>query len=116
MLLGIIIYKTLIISKKYNLNNYNELLNKIIKNKKIQKIIKIIINIFLISSFYIMIAGFSAYFYQEYKINKIISSLLLVILCYITFNKKSRKNNTNKYNINTNYNYYFYNIRYKQYK
>ena len=58
ILLGIIIYKTLIISKKYNLNNYNELLNKIIKNKKIQKIIKIIINIFLISSFYIMIAGF----------------------------------------------------------
>lgn len=91
MLLGIIIYKTLIISKKYNLNNYNELLNKIIKNKKIQKIIKIIINIFLISSFYIMIAGFSAYFYQEYKINKIISSLLLVILCYITFNKKAEK-------------------------
>ena len=91
MLLGIIIYKTLIISKKYNLNNYNELLNKIIKNKKIQKIIKIIINIFLISSFYIIIAGFSAYFYQEYKINKIISSLLLVILCYITFNKKAEK-------------------------
>ena len=91
ILLGIIIYKTLIISKKYNLNNYNELLNKIIKNKKIQKIIKIIINIFLISSFYIMIAGFSAYFYQEYKINKIISSLLLVILCYITFNKKAEK-------------------------
>lgn len=91
ILLGVIIYKTLIISKKNNLNNYNELLNKIIKNKKIQKIIKIIINIFLISSFYIMIAGFSAYFYQEYKINKIISSLLLVILCYITFNKKAEK-------------------------
>ncbi len=91
ILLGVIIYKTLIISKKNNLNNYNELLNKIIKNKKIQKIIKIIINIFLISSFYIMIAGFSAYFYQEYKINKIISSILLVILCYITFNKKAEK-------------------------
>lgn len=89
--LGIIIYKTLIISQKYNLNNYNELLNKIIKNEKIKKIIKIIINIFLISSFYIMIAGFSAYFYQEYNINKIISSIALVILCYITFNKNAEK-------------------------
>ena len=89
--LGIIIYKTLIISKKYNLNSYNELLNKIVKNKLIKKIIKIIINIFLISSFYIMIAGFSAYFYQEYSINKIISSLILVILCYITFNKNAEK-------------------------
>lgn len=91
ILLGIIIYKTLIISKKYNLNNYNELLNKIVNNQKIKKIIKIIINIFLISSFYIMIAGFSAYFYQEYNINKIISSLFLVILCYFTFNKNAEK-------------------------
>lgn len=91
LLLGIIIYKTLIISKKYNLNNYNELLDKIINNQKIKKIIKIIINIFLISSFYIMIAGFSAYFHQEYDINKIISSLFLVILCYFTFNKNAEK-------------------------
>lgn len=91
ILLGIIIYKTLIISKKYNLNNYNELLDKIINNQKIKKIIKIIINIFLISSFYIMIAGFSAYFHQEYDINKIISSLFLVILCYFTFNKNAEK-------------------------
>lgn len=90
-LLGIIIYKTLTISKKYNLNSYNELLNKIIKNEKIKKVIKIIINIFLISSFYIMIAGFSAYFHQEYNINKIISSLFLVILCYATFNKNAEK-------------------------
>lgn len=91
ILLGIIIYKTLIISKKYNLNSYNELLNKIIKNEKIKEIIKIIINIFLISSFYIMIAGFSAYFYQEYNIDKIISSLFLVILCYFTFNKNAER-------------------------
>lgn len=89
--LGIIIYKTLTISKKYNLNNYNKLLDKIIKNKKVKEIIKTIINIFLISSFYIMIAGFSAYFYQEYNINKIISAIFLVILCYITFNKNAEK-------------------------
>ncbi len=89
--LGVIIYKTLLISKKYNLNNYDELLNKIINNKIIKNIIKIIINIFLISSFYIMIAGFSAYFYQEYYINKVISAVFLVVLCYITFNKNAEK-------------------------
>lgn len=89
--LGIIVYKTLIISKKYNLNNYNQILDKIIKSTIIKKIIKIIINIFLISSFYIMIAAFSAYFYQEYNINKIISSIFLVLLCYIIFNKNVEK-------------------------
>lgn len=91
LFLGIIIYKTMIISKKYKLNSYNELLNKIIKNELIKKIIKIIINIFLISSFYIMVAGFAAYFFQEYNINKIIGAIFLIILCYITFNKNVEK-------------------------
>lgn len=91
LFLGIIIYKTMIISKKYSLNSYNELLNKIIKKEIIKKIIKIIINVFLISSFYIMVAGFAAYFHQEYNINKIIGSLFLIILCYMTFNRNVEK-------------------------
>ena len=32
-----------------------------------------------------MVAGFSAYFYQEFNIPKIITSIIIVILCYITF-------------------------------
>ncbi len=87
MLFGIIIYKTLILSKKYKLDNYNELLDKIIKNNKLKIFIKFIINIFLIASFYIMIAGFSAYFSQQFNINKIFSSIILLVLCYFTFNK-----------------------------
>lgn len=89
--LGIIIYKTMIISKKYKLNSYEELLNKIIKQEKIKGIIELIINIFLISSFYVMIAGFAAYFYQEYNINKIIGALFLIIVCYLTFNRNVEK-------------------------
>ncbi len=89
--MGIIIYKTLIVSKKYNLNSYSELLNKIIKKNNNKKIIRLIINIFLICSFYVMVAGFAAYFYQECEINKIASALFLVILCYITFNKNVEK-------------------------
>lgn len=89
--LGIIVYKTMVISKKYKLNSYKELLNKIIKQEKIKRIIELIINVFFISSFYVMIAGFSAYFYQEYNINKIIGALFLSIVCYLTFNRNVEK-------------------------
>ena len=38
-----------------------------------------------------MIAGFAAYFYQQYNINRLISAFLLVVLCYFTFNRKAEK-------------------------
>lgn len=87
ILFGIIIYKTLILSKKYNLDNYNKLLDKIIKNNKVKNFIKYIINVFLIASFYIMIAGFSAYFSQQFNVNRVFSSIILLVLCYFTFKK-----------------------------
>lgn len=84
LFLGIIIYKVIKISNKYQINTYEEFLEKLgTKNG----VIKAIINIFLIISFYIMIAGFSAYFEQELNIPKIIGSLLIILLCYITFTK-----------------------------
>ena len=82
--LGLIIYKVIKISKKYGINNYEEFLEKIgTKNT----IIKSIINIFLLISFYIMVAGFSAYIEQEIKLPKIVGSLLIIILCYFIFTK-----------------------------
>lgn len=82
--LGTIIYKVIKISNEYNINNYEEFLNKLgTKNS----IIKAIINIFLIISFYIMIAGFSAYFEQELNMPKVIGSLTIILLCYITFTR-----------------------------
>ncbi len=84
LFLGLIIYKVIKISNKYNINNYEEFLEKLgTKNT----IIKAIINIFLIISFYIMIAGFTAYFEQELNLPKIVGSLLIILLCYITFTK-----------------------------
>ena len=55
-IISIAIYKTYIISKKYNVKNYEELLEKIIpyKNKILIYTIKNIINIFLIISFFII--------------------------------------------------------------
>ncbi len=82
--LGAIIYQVIKITNKYEINNYEELLEKIgTKNS----IIKAIINIFLLMSFYIMIAGFSAYVEQEIKLPKIVGSLLIIILCYLIFTK-----------------------------
>lgn len=82
--LGMIIYQVIKISNKYKINTYEEFLEKLgTKNT----IIKAIINIFLIISFYIMIAAFSAYFEQELNIPKTVGSLLIILLCYITFTK-----------------------------
>ena len=82
--LGMIIYQVIKISNQYKINTYEEFLEKLgTKNT----IIKAIINIFLIISFYIMIAAFSAYFEQELNIPKIIGGLLIILLCYITFTK-----------------------------
>lgn len=85
VLIGITIYKTFKISKKNNTKNYKEFLNYLIKNEKIKKIANIIVNIFILASFYVMIAGFGAYLEQELKINGIIGSTILAILCLIIF-------------------------------
>ena len=92
-IIGLIIYKTLTIIYKYNIKTYKDLLKKIfvIKDKnKFIEIVNIIINIFILITFFIMIAGFGAYFEQEYKLNSIIGSGILSILCYITLNKNVR--------------------------
>lgn len=85
IIIGITIYKTLKIIHKNNIDNYREFLNNLIKNKKINNIINAIINIFILVSFYIMIAGFGAYLQQEFKLNNIIGSSILAILCLILF-------------------------------
>ena len=84
-IIGLIIYKTLIIIQKYNIKNYGELVEKINTNNKINEIIKVIINTFLLLSFFVMIAGFSAYFAQELGIPNVIGTVIIVILCYIVF-------------------------------
>ena len=84
-IIGITIYKTFKIIQKNNINNYGEFLNSFIKNNKINYITNTIINIFILISFYIMIAGFGAYLQQELNLNSIIGSSILAILCLILF-------------------------------
>lgn len=83
LLIGIIIYKTLKIILEKNIENYNDFLLIIFKNKKITKFINIIIDLFLLFSFFIMTAGFGAYLEQEFKINKLIGVLFFLILIFI---------------------------------
>lgn len=82
---GYLIYKILNIIYLNEIDNYNEFLNQFIKNSKIKKIINIIINILLLISFFIMVAGFGTYFQQEIGISHYIGSIILAILCLITF-------------------------------
>ena len=73
ILIGTIIYKTLKISYKKNTGKYKEFLETITpgfcntKHFNLSDITNIIINIFLLITFFIMISGFGAYFTQEYR-------------------------------------------------
>ena len=84
---AIIIYVTLKIAIDKKIENNEEFLQKITKNNISKNILKIIINAFLIISFFIMIAGWSAFFKQKYNIPTIITSLIMSILLYFTFMK-----------------------------
>lgn len=85
ILIGIIVYKVLIICQKNEILNYGKFIEKLNKNKKVNEIMNIIINIFLLITFYIMIAGFSAYFSQELGIPNLVGTITITILCYIIF-------------------------------
>ena len=82
-LTAIIIYKTIAIVKKYNIENNNEFVEKIAHNQKIALILKNIINIFLVVSFWIMCAGFCTYFRQEFNVPIIITAVINAIIIYI---------------------------------
>ena len=92
ILISIIIYKVLIIIyKNQKIENYKEFLDEITglyptrKYLNINFIINSIINIFLIISFYIMIAGFGAYFFQELGISSLIGCAIISIISFIVF-------------------------------
>lgn len=84
-IIGIVIYKTLNIIYKNNIETYGDFLSSFIKSEKVKDITNAIVNTFILVSFYIMIAGFGAYLEQELNVNRIIGSSILAILCLILF-------------------------------
>lgn len=85
VLISLAIYKSLKIICKNRIDNYDEFLKIFIKNNKVTKAINIVINILLLVTFYIMIAGFGAYFEQELAISKIVGNALLAGMTAIIF-------------------------------
>lgn len=88
ILTGLIIYLILKKSNKMKLSSYKDLLKgtKLSENKI--NIFNTIVNMFLLISFYIMVAGFATYFNEQFKIPKFIMILITVFICYITFIKR----------------------------
>ena len=88
LVIGGIIYFVLSLVKEKSIQNYHEFLQTINpKYPKINQIMNIIVNSFLLISFYIMVAGFSAYLKQVYQITVMISAFFFMIACYIIFQK-----------------------------
>ena len=87
ILIGIIMYVILKKTNQLNIKSYSELLEHTKVPKGIVSILNIIINIFLLISFYVMVAGFTTYFKQEFNISQIITIIPILILCYLTFIK-----------------------------
>ena len=90
IIISFTIFKVFKICREKNINTYKEFLETILKTRKYKylnmaNITNIIINIFLIISFFIMIAGFGAYFKQEYNLSSIIGSSILAIICFAVF-------------------------------
>lgn len=86
LIVGIVIYKTFQIVNKYKIDNYKDFINILIKkDSKLKPIINNVINIFILVTFFIMIAGFGAYFEQELGFNGLIGSTLLAIATFIIF-------------------------------
>lgn len=114
-IIGMIIYKVLIICQRNKIKNYGTFIEQLNRNKKINEIMNIIINTFLLITFYVMIAGFSAYFSQELGISNIIRNNNNSNIMLYNFYGKHRWNNKNKYIINSNTNYFYNNTRNEKY-
>ena len=85
-----VIYKVFKLVETNNIESYKEFVYFLVKYKGERKylnvgfIINTIVNIFLIITFFIMLAGFGAYFSQEFEISSYIGSGILAIICFIT--------------------------------
>ena len=91
ILLFYLIYKCLNIKTKLKIKNYNEFILYLEKKYKFfnHKFFLLIINIFLASSFYIMISALSSLFNYQFNIAKIVTVFWCVFICFFIFYKKN---------------------------
>ncbi len=72
ILFFIVVYLSLINKE----SNYNDLVNKTISSKIIKTILKSAVTLFLIVSYFIMIAGLSSFLNENFNINYLLSSII----------------------------------------
>lgn len=91
ILLFFMIYKCLNIKTNLQLNSYNKFIFYLEKKYRFfnHRFFLIIINIFLASSFYIMITALSSLFDYQFSTQKFITITWTIIICYIIFYKKN---------------------------
>ncbi len=91
ILLFLLIYKCLNIKTNFKINNYNEFIFYLEKKYKFfnHEFFLFIINIFLASSFFIMVAALSSLFEYQFNIAKFLTIILTVFICFIIFYKKN---------------------------
>ena len=86
-MIGITIYMTLDTVYNKKINNYESYLHEIFNSKKMCYVSNIIVNVFLLITFYIMVAGFGSYFEQQFNISNTIGVIIFSFLCFIVFIK-----------------------------
>lgn len=94
ILMGVIIYKVLKIINDHEIQNYKEFLEVLIpgeNNSKIKKIINCLVNLFILITFFIMIAGFGAYFEQEYGISSLIRKYFIISIMFFYISNKYKR-------------------------
>ena len=91
-LISYIIYNVLNIAYVNNVDNYADFLKKIFRRDHLNNkylnlsyINNTIVNIFLLFTFFIMVAGFAAYFSQEFGCNHIFGALFIATFAYVVF-------------------------------
>lgn len=86
-MIGITIYMTLGTVYNKKINNYESYLHEIFNSKKMCYVSNIIVNVFLLITFYIMVAGFGSYFEQQFNISNTIGVIIFSFLCFIVLIK-----------------------------
>lgn len=97
LIIGLVIYKSLRIICLYDIGSYKDFLNVLIKVSNSGKwfrlksfiinFFNVVVNMFILATFFVMVAGFGAYFEQEFGLNSLIGSFILALAVFFTFMK-----------------------------
>ena len=88
VLIGLIIYRVFNICNKKEIDSYKKFCNNIGRARFLKgELINNVINLFLLISFFVMIAGFSSFLNQEFSINRVVGSVIILLISYFIFLK-----------------------------